>query len=498
MPLSKLMGDSPRPPTISKTNGLNERNTSLGGDLFSRGATNFEAPPGRPAAASAAVNRLIEARRTAVSEFSEERRDKVKAAFTSRRVPVSAMRTIVSGPFRPRSGDLVLARVERLRNLARIELVTGRKASLHVGDEIVVAYGDRYATDLCEAHIPEGLDTTNLIASGGVASNAVSRTKGTKNHTVITPIGLVGDDRGKPLNLMQFALDPVRPRRARPRTIAVLGTSMNSGKTTTSRYLVSGLSRAGLQPGAAKVTGTGSGGDYWVMFDAGAHQVLDFTDVGFSSTHRMPIETLETAMIQLIDHLTEAGCGAIILEIADGILQEQNRKLVQTDTFAECIDAVLFASGDSLGAMMGVTQLRQNGSRVLGVSGKLTASELLIRETKSVCDVPVLRKDDLANPVVAKKIVEIATNRNIGTPDKKTSPPTIDTTPRATNGSTLPATNGSTLPAANGSATRAANGSRPPAANGSPPPAAKGSTPHVVPLAADGSSRGLGPNRRMV
>ena len=58
--------------------------------------------------------------------------------------------------------------------------------------------------------------------------------------------------------------------RERPRTIAVIGTSMNSGKTTTIRYLVRGMSAGGARPGTTKVTGTGSGGDYWVMLDAGA------------------------------------------------------------------------------------------------------------------------------------------------------------------------------------------------------------------------------------
>ncbi|MCA1675687.1 MAG: hypothetical protein LC799_27080 [Actinobacteria bacterium] len=31
--------------------------------------------------------------------------------------------------------------------------------------------------------------------------------------------------------------------------------------------------------GATKVTGTGSGADYWVMVDAGASCVADFTDL---------------------------------------------------------------------------------------------------------------------------------------------------------------------------------------------------------------------------
>ena len=68
---------------------------------------------------------------------------------------------------------------------------------------------------------------------------------------------------------------------------------MNAGKTTTNRYLVHSLNRLGARPGATKVTGTGSGNDYWVMLDAGAHQMLDFTDVGLASTYLQPITLLE-------------------------------------------------------------------------------------------------------------------------------------------------------------------------------------------------------------
>ena len=106
------------------------------------------------------------------------------------------MKTLIMGPIRPRSGDLVLARVERLGYQTRLELPCGRKACLHVGDEIVVAYGDRYATDQFEAEVPPDLGPTFLVATGGVASRMLSRAKGIRPATNITPIGLVGDARG--------------------------------------------------------------------------------------------------------------------------------------------------------------------------------------------------------------------------------------------------------------------------------------------------------------
>lgn len=350
-------------------------------------------------------------RSVSVTGLEEARRADAKAAFTVRRVPRERMKTLVSGAVRPRSGDLVLARVDRILSQSRLELTSGRKAALHVGDEIIVAYGDRYATDQFEARVPPDLGPTNLAATGGLASNMVSRTSGVRSPTHITPIGLIGDARGKPLNLLQFALPPVDQPKPRPRVVAVLGTAMNSGKTTTNRYLIAGLSRAGLRPGAAKITGTGSGGDYWIMSDAGAHCVVDFTDAGYSSTYCIPVGEIEAAAAKLVDHLTEAGCGVILLEIADGLFQEQNAELIRSEFFRTSVDGVFFAAGGAMGAAAGIEELRSAGIPILGISGKLTASELSIREARRFLDVPVYAKAELSDPELAPQLVGMAEDR---------------------------------------------------------------------------------------
>lgn len=345
-----------------------------------------------------------------VADFSPARQAGSKTAFVTRRVPSTAMRTLISGPMRPRTGDLVLARVDRLGYQTRLELTSGRKASLHPGDEIILAYGDRYATDQFEAEVPPNLGPTNLVATGGIASRMLSRLKGIRPATCITPLGLIGDAHGTPLNLSQFAFLPQMPPAVRPRIIVVLGTSMNSGKTTINRQLVSGLSRAGCRPGAAKVTGTGSGGDFWVMADAGAHVVADFTDAGYASTYKIPTDLLEKAAIDLITHLSSQGCGVILLEIADGLLHQQNIELLQSDFFRTFVDGVMFAACDSMGAVLGVSQLQTLGVPLLGVSGSFTASELLVKETARACSVPIYTKEELADPVRAIEIIGLTTD----------------------------------------------------------------------------------------
>lgn len=347
-------------------------------------------------------------RRIWVQTLDETQREEAKPAFTTRRVPHDAMRTIIGGAIRPRTGDVVLARIARLGHHRHIEEPNGRRAVLHLGDEIIVTYGDRYATDQFESRVPGTLKRTQLVASGGIASQVLTRSQAVRTATEIAPVGLIGDDRGRPLNIMDFALDPVIVEGARPRTIAVIGTAMNSGKTTTIHYLVHGLSRAGVRVGATKVTGTGSGNDYWCMLDAGAHRMLDFTDVGMSSTYLQPMDLLERKFGELVDHLTDSGSKVNFVEVADGIYQSETSRLLDCPSFHSRIDAVIFAAPDAMGAAAGVTHLRSLGHNVVAVSGLVTRSPLATRETAEATGLPVLGLHDLSTPAVSAALLGLS------------------------------------------------------------------------------------------
>jgi len=317
------------------------------------------------------------------------------------------MRTLVTGSVRPLSGDLILATVTRLGQHRHLEQPGGRRASLHPGDQVIVAYADRYAPDQYEAEVPATLGATQLVASGGIASSVLSRSRDVRSATDILPVGLIGDDRGRPLSVADFALLPPPVAPERPPGVVVCGTSMNAGKTTTNRYLVHSLSRLGLRPGATKVTGTGSGNDYWVMLDAGAHQMLDFTDVGLASTYRQPIELLERKIDDLLDLLSDANCGYTLVEIADGIFQQETAELIDSDAIHRAADRVIFAAGDAMGAALGVDRLRQLGHDVVAISGVLCRSPLAMREAQHATGLPVLGTAELSDLDLVRELLDI-------------------------------------------------------------------------------------------
>ena len=169
---------------------------------------------------------------------------------------------------------------------------------------------------------------------------------------------------------------------------------MNAGKTTTAANLIKGLVKANVKVGAAKVTGTGAGGDRWTLVDAGASPALDFTDAGYASTYRVPPLQVENILIQLCSHLTVEGVEFIVLEIADGLFQEETGRLLASPAFAALVDGIVFAAGDALGALAGVEWLRRRHLPVLAVSGLLTASPLASREAAAT-GLPVISQSRL-------------------------------------------------------------------------------------------------------
>lgn len=329
-------------------------------------------------------------------------------SFAARRVPIDAAWSLLPPQGAPQAGDLILARVDALGQHDGLQLPSGRRKQMFPGDEIVVAYGNRYASNQFEALIPETLGPCHLVAGGGIASRAVSwHVRMTKGPTQITPIGLLGNADGQRINLRDHALSlaPLVTGHT-PTAIAVVGTGMDSGKTQSCAYLVRGLIAAGLHVGYAKVTGTGAGGDTWLLRDAGAFPVLDFTDVGMATTYLASPKQVQTSLTTLMAHIAREGVDAMVLEIADGVLQRETAALLRSRVFARLVSGIVMASQDSMGASAGVQWIRKyTRTPVLALSGVISAAPLQAAEAIGALGLPVLDRPGLATATNAMHIL---------------------------------------------------------------------------------------------
>ena len=291
----------------------------------------------------------------------------------------------------PRLGDLVVARVVSVNAHDSLENAHGRRVRLYPGDVVVGAFGNRYATDYYEGYLPTGT-VAHLLTAGGVVGWVASAHALRGEPTELEVLGLLVDQTGRPLSMDGFAMATPAPARPELGTFVVVGSSMNAGKTTTAAALVRGWSRAGLRVGAGKVTGSGSGKDRWMYEDAGAEDVVDFLDFGMPSTFGYPRERLRATMVGIRDALVARGASVVVLEIADGLLQDETQALAAS--LSGFADGVVLAVADALSAVAGVGIMADLGAPVRAVSGLLTASPLASREAAAI-GLPVLSPAEL-------------------------------------------------------------------------------------------------------
>lgn len=324
-----------------------------------------------------------------------------RRAFTTRNVRLADAISI-DRTSAPTAGDLVLARVVSIGQHPRLESPAGRREVMYPGDEIVVVYGNRYAPDQFDAIVPDTLDICDLVAGGGIAATMRAKHHKMKNPTRIEPIGLLAGGGGMILNVGSYTKIAAAPVNPLCKIIVIVGTSMNAGKTTTAATLIHGINRAGLKVGAAKVTGTGSGGDIWSMVDAGARVALDFTDAGHGTTAGVPILQLVDDSLNLIAAVSQ-GNDVAVVEIADGLFQAETAALLQNARFSAIIDKVILAAGDAMGAAFGNQWLAAHGLPVALIAGCVSSSPLGLREAADATGLPVATLNQLGDPQIAPR-----------------------------------------------------------------------------------------------
>ncbi len=319
-----------------------------------------------------------------------------KWSFTARRIRAGDVRGLSADFANAVPGDAVLARTLRLGQHKKVQLVSGRAAENIVGDHVVMVVGNRYAPDQFEALAEIDAEECAVVAGGGLLGRVVRAHDTMLEPTFVKPIGMLTDAEGEVINIAAYAL----PGRRIPEDVTVIGvfgTSMNSGKTTTSMSLACGLSRAGLPVAGVKATGTGAFGDYNAFLDAGV-PVTDFVDAGMASTYRMPLDRIEAGFETLVGTAAAQGARVVVVELADGVFQDETAAILRGSRIASRLDGVIFAAYDAAGAVGGVATLRAHGLAPFAVSGLLSCSPLASREAEAALELPVVSRDQLRDP----------------------------------------------------------------------------------------------------
>ena len=283
------------------------------------------------------------------------RLDKI-ASVTSR---LNLSRNAVLGDELPAvEGTVVAGRILNAKtSYNTLEDVHGRQVGLHPGDVIAGALGHRDALHGYSGKVPERVqvgDVLNVLNLGGVIGEGAEDTPGIGAPFRIEVLGAVlrfphlERRVGLPANVADAALPQIAMPSTLPPILTLVGTSMDSGKTTAACVLIANLARRGLRIAAGKLTGVSLRRDVLQMLDSGAERVSIFTDFGVVTTNE---QNCVPAAHSLVAHLCEAEPDLIVLEMGDGLLGTYGVHALLDDTaFRSAIRGIVLCAQDPVGA----------------------------------------------------------------------------------------------------------------------------------------------------
>jgi hypothetical protein len=326
---------------------------------------------------------------------------KIKKSLICKEITDFYFNRQIIGEHKPVAGDVGIFKVLTDTN-AYIMNVNEIATNIYSGDHLMLAFGNRYATNQFEGYVPDRLTSVcQLLGRGGVAGILKSQNEIFRQTPVnLELVGYACDPAtGEVLNtIRRDKLTPFVPGNIHSKVVLSVGSSMDSGKTTSAAYLCRGLNLAGKRVAYIKLTGTVFPKDAKLNFDLGANYVADFSHFGFPSTYMCSEQELLNLYQSLHDKAWDAiEAEYIVIEIADGLLQRETRMLLQNPSFMRTVFGVMLSCGDSLGVLSGLDLLKKWGCEPFAVSGIFTASKLLIQEVQEVSDKPVLNLKELSN-----------------------------------------------------------------------------------------------------
>jgi hypothetical protein len=341
-----------------------------------------------------------------IKETTNDWKAVTRVPYALRHVPDESISCLLPCADSPQAGDIALAVVEKLGRNANLELRDGRRCSLQPDSVLAVVFGNRYATNQFEGYARANGDRCDLLSMGGVCGLVESKHTTCGEPTKLRLLGFIGDSGGRRLQLRQFAHPPVSLNGKPPvKVVVVCGSSMDAGKTYTAMSVIAGLKKERYAVVGAKLTGTATGRDRFQMLDAGAHVALDFVDGGFPSTYLCNLEDLMNLYNFFLATAASYQAACLVVEIADGLLQNETAALLQSARFCETVDAWIFAAGDPLAAAAGVRVLRGWGITPIAISGVVSMSLLGIREAQIACGLPCLTARELQAGELNDRIV---------------------------------------------------------------------------------------------
>jgi hypothetical protein len=333
---------------------------------------------------------------------------RIKTTISCSGIAYNSIDQTINTTYTPKIGDVALFEVLEIGKHKTVQCDSKLNVTILPGDRILAAFGNRYATSQFEGYIPEQpTEILDILGAGGAIGIVKSKNADFDDidPTKLRLIGFAKNAENQIVNTVYNGIEKSEFRAEVPKNAKVLlsiGSTMDSGKTTTAAFLSRGIALADKKVAFIKLTGTCYTKDKDLVYDCGAQMAIDFLDAGYPSTFMLTKEELLDLYQTLLDKLLAFNPDYIVMEIADGILQRETEMLLRDHHFMSTIHQVVLSCGDSLAAFYGISFLEEIGKKPIAIAGLFTKSPLLIEEVELRSKIPVLDLIKLASPSIIR------------------------------------------------------------------------------------------------
>lgn len=280
----------------------------------------------------------------------------------------------------PSMGDLVYCEVDKIGFHKQFETPQDIIKNISRKTKIVCTIGNRYATSFGRGFVPnEPTQKVDMLSRSCVVGYIDVIHETHQSPTKFKILGYILDENKKVINTINHKKIVFNSNgKRKSKIILVVGTTMNSGKTTTVSKICEMLLLNNRTVSAAKLTGIGCVGDMNAILMSGINNVYTFQHLGYPSTYLLNKNDLYN-IFNVIDSNIESEY--FVIEIADGILQRETKLLLENPEIKQRIHKLIYCEKTSTGLIGGLNILKKYDLYPDYISGMISSNHLLIEES---------------------------------------------------------------------------------------------------------------------
>ena len=306
-------------------------------------------------------------------------------------------------------GAVVVVKVlSELDKVNVLEDSNGINRKLVAGDIIPGVLCKRKAMKEFSGDIPKQLDVgdnLHLINDAGMFGQLTGFEPTYGIPIEVTVLGSI-IRQGKQINTKDAAIDSPEELDLQAPLIAVVGTSMDIGKTTTACKIVQHFINRGLKVAYAKLTGIAYLGELKPLIDSGAKPVMDFLDGGLPSTFGRPEEVIKAAF-GILTELDKTQPNLIVVEFGNSILGAANvSTLLQNATIQNHIKATIVVASNTVDAWGAKEIMNQYGVPIMAMTGPLANNSATADFIEEMLGIPTESNFGISNMPKTMKLLD--------------------------------------------------------------------------------------------